>query len=86
MDHYEENLKKEKAYRDQCGVQAQTPMVGLTGECNMSYRPTPRQEAEKNKDYHSQEAHKAAAAVEFFQKHPEFSEFIQLIRTGSIGI
>jgi hypothetical protein len=32
------------------------------------------------------EGQRAKAALEFFEKHPEFTEFICLIRSGSISI
>jgi hypothetical protein len=43
-----------------------------------------RHEAEKRSMHHSQEASKAAEAANFFHLHPEFEEFIRLVRSGSI--
>ena len=60
----------------------QTQGIGLAGE----RRPTLREEAEKNVGYHRSQADKANRAAAFFREHPEFDEFIQLIRSGVIGI
>jgi len=43
-----------------------------------------RDEAQKRSNHHSQEASKAAGAANFFHLHPEFEEFIRLVRSGSI--
>jgi hypothetical protein len=62
---------------DMCGQmqpQASTPYHSL------------RDEAQKRSSHHAQEASKAAEAANFFHLHPEFEEFIRLIRSGSIHI
>ena len=45
-----------------------------------------REEAEKQVGYHREQADKQDRAAAFFREHPEFDEFIQLIRSGVIGI
>lgn len=63
----------------QCG-----PAVSsLAGD---SRRPSLREEAEKSVASHYEQAAKADRAAAFFREHPEFDEFIQLIRSGVIGI
>lgn len=54
--------------------------------CNQTYRPSCREEAEKRIGHLRSEADKADRAVAFFRDHPEFDEFIQLIRQGVIEI
>jgi hypothetical protein len=49
-------------------------------------RSSLREEAENQVGYHRSEADKKDRAVAFFREHPEFDEFIQLIRSGVIGI
>lgn len=53
--------------------------------------PSPRlpsllDEAEAEAKRHSEQANRQARAAAFFRAHPEFDEFIQLIRQGVIGI
>ena len=63
----------------QCG-----PAVsGLAGSTR---RPSLREEAEKSVASHYEQAAKAERSAAFFREHPEFDEFIQLIRSGVIGI
>ena len=49
-------------------------------------RPSLKDEAAKSAQFHSDEAIKAAKAHSFLATHPEFDEFIQLIRAGAIRI
>jgi len=53
---------------------------------NMTYRSTPTEEQEKKMAYYADESVKAQQAVIFLKAHPEFDEFIRLIRSGAIGI
>lgn len=49
------------------------------------YRPpTLRESAEKSVEYHREQADKSAMALAFFRAHPEFDEFVRLVRLGSI--
>ena len=45
-----------------------------------------REEAEKQVGEHRAQADRADRAAAFFREHPEFDEFIQLIRAGVIGV
>jgi len=45
-----------------------------------------RDEAQKRAMHHHDQADKAQAAANFLAMHPEFEEFIRLIRSGSISI
>jgi predicted Zn-dependent protease len=51
-----------------------------------TYRASLKDEAAKSAQFHSDEAIKAARAHSFLATHPEFDEFIQLIRAGTIRI
>lgn len=59
-----------------------TDPVGMAGE----YRPSEREQAEKRVGHHRIEADRADRAAAFFREHPEFDEFIGLIRAGIIQI
>ena len=53
----------------------------------VNYRgPLQRELAEKSVGYHRAEADKADRAAAFFREHPEFDEFIGLIRAGVVQI
>lgn len=51
-----------------------------------SRRASLREESEKSAFAHREQAEKAERSAAFFREHPEFDEFIQLIRQGVIGI
>lgn len=53
---------------------------------NVFSRRSLREEAEQQASQHLEQADKKARAATFFREHPEFDEFIQLIRNGVIGI
>jgi hypothetical protein len=60
---------------------------GIGGsQINAEYRQSQREEAEKRVGYHRTEADRADRALAFFRSHPEFDEFINLIRQGVISI
>ena len=67
--------------QDQCdqGIGSATANV-------FSRRSSLREEAERQVGQHLEQADKKARAATFFREHPEFDEFIQLIRGGVIGI
>jgi len=44
------------------------------------------EEAERQVGFHREQADKRDRAAAFFREHPEFDEFVQLIRSGVIGI
>jgi hypothetical protein len=43
-----------------------------------------RDEAQKRAMHHAEQAEKAQSAAIFFSQHPEFEEFLRLVRSGSI--
>lgn len=54
---------------------------------NPYYRsPSPLEEMEKQLAHHDESFSRIAKGATFLREHPEFNEFIQLIRTGSISI
>lgn len=59
--------------------------MGLANQCGTT-RPQPVHEARKRADHHYSEANKAQRAAEFLSAHPEFGEFIELIRSGALSI
>ena len=67
---------------------AQAQCEQAIGGDAQAYQPrrTQREEAEKNMGFHMEQADKAARAATFFREHPEFDEFIHLVRSGAIGI
>lgn len=66
-------------------LKAEHPMPGSAAW----YKPSMAEEQEKMSGYHSDIATKAAQAAQaslFFRRHPEFEEFIRLIRSGAIQL
>lgn len=91
----EQNVKKmaEKAYYGNTACPAQPHPVDQCGQQEMSgealeraatSRYSLRNEAAEKAQHHSNKANQASAAYVFLSQHPEFEEFIQLIRSGSI--
>jgi len=82
--------EKKRAEQEAVNRQAYAPMEQqqVIG-CAMAMgtrRPSLREEAEQQVGYYRSEADKKDRAAAFFREHPEFDEFIQLIRSGVIGI
>lgn len=82
-------------YQDECNQKAQAAKAyyaqaatkqSIGGSCGYEPRPTPTQEAERRAQRSFDDGAKAEAAALFLRQHPEFDEFIQLIRKGAIGI
>ena len=64
---------------------AQETIGGIAGCDTTAYRPpTMAEQAEKNAAYHFEEYNKAHDAAYFLSRHPEFDEFIRLVRSGAI--
>ena len=81
----EERMKSAQermAQQAQCGQAIGRDTQGFAG----TRRPSLREEAEERVGYHRIQADKQDRAAAFFREHPEFDEFIQLIRSGVIGI
>jgi hypothetical protein len=92
MDQDEMNQKAqfERAYDAQRG-EAQTqclnpvPMPNCAQAVGLGRRPyTLREEAEKSAAHHGEQAQKHASAASFLAAHPEFDEFVRLVRAGAI--
>lgn len=49
-------------------------------------QPTMREQAEKAVGHYREQAEKHERALAFFRAHPEFDEFVLLIRSGVISI
>lgn len=49
-------------------------------------RSTPQEESHRSFLHHSEQAQRAGEAAKFLSLHPEFSRFIELIRSGAISI
>jgi hypothetical protein len=64
-------------YRDSTPMQYQT-----VGQGRRPY--TLREEAGKSAEHHRAESQKHSAAYDFLSAHPEFDEFIRLVRSGAI--
>ena len=81
----EERMKSDQenmAQQGQCGQAIGRDTQGFAG----TRRPSLREEAEEQVGYHRIQADKQDRAAAFFREHPEFDEFIQLIREGVIVI
>lgn len=74
---YSEQLNAKQAYDKT--AQCQTPMGG-----NALRGYTLLEEASKSESYHFDEAAKAGNATRFLSAHPEFDEFVRLVRSGAI--
>jgi hypothetical protein len=76
----------EYAGQAQCGQAIGGAIGGCTTDTVGSCRSSLREEAERQVGYHRVQADRQDRAAAFFREHPEFDEFIQLIRSGVIGI
>ena len=77
-------VEKERLVQQPMQAQAGQAVSGLHG-CD-ARRSSLREESEKQSAHHYEQAAKAERSAAFFREHPEFDEFIQLIRAGVIGI
>ena len=69
---------RETADKPICGM-------GMATEAVTSRRShTLAEEAEKNMRHHAEAHGRHSAAYEFLSGHPEFDEFVRLVRSGSI--
>ncbi|MGC1784154.1 MAG: hypothetical protein WA708_16650 [Acidobacteriaceae bacterium] len=67
-------------------IQQSNGLAGDTVGMGQLRPATMREQAEKNVGYHRDQADKQDRAAAFFRENPAFDEFIQLIRSGVIGI
>ena len=88
LNEAEENMKLKYAQMQQaqCCQAAGATAGNYADDCAKAVRPSLRAEAEMRVGRLRTEADKADRAAAFFREHPEFDEFIQLIRSGVIGI
>lgn len=68
---------------------ANAKMADMQNMCGQTQRapyrpPTLREEAEKQIGYHREQADRFDLAAAFFREHPEFDEFVRLVRSGAI--
>lgn len=77
------DLNQYENANDQCDVGA---VEGIATQPCEKHRPSERVQAEKRVGHHRAEAERADRAVAFFREHPEFDEFIGLVRAGAISI
>lgn len=89
LDETNAKMQAEKAYyanqAQTCAAPAEPYGVaqGLCGTAaGRAY--SLRDEASKNLRFHTEAAQKSAGAIQFFDAHPEFEEFIRLVRLGAI--
>lgn len=86
-DEIAAKLQAEKAYyaeRASQGDRGFAPAPCIQGTTAQSRPFTLKDEAGKAAEHHSSQAQKFAAAHAFLSAHPEFDEFIWLIRNGSL--
>lgn len=81
-DGPEQNLKQAQASpaEDKCNA-GQAVLGG-----NYRYRPSPLEEMEKQLAHHDEQMTLKSRGITFLRDHPEFNEFITLIRAGALGI
>ena len=81
-------MQAEQSYRNSgLGANpAPSSYVDTGGNSQTVIRTTPslRDQAQTRSNHHLEEAAKATDAANFFHLHPEFEEFIRLVRSGSI--
>lgn len=86
-DHLVAKLKAEN-YENAKNSCPSTPhpvdMCGSQAQANVGLAYSLRDEAQRMANHHREQADKSAQAATFFHSHPEFEEFIKLIRSGSI--
>lgn len=78
-------LQADQSYRnaDNCGA-ALDPSYAQA-QCAMpKVAYSLRDEAQKLAHHHQEQSDKAARAAAFLHQHPEFDEFIRLVRSGSL--
>lgn len=81
-DKIKDDYGNAKVANDTC---AQAVGYATQSATTGSYRPpTMREQAEKNAQYHFDLHIKAQQAASFLAAHPEFDEFIRLIRSGAL--
>jgi hypothetical protein len=66
----------------QAGVTEQQQVMGIQG--NQGHTHSLRDEALKSASYHQERADKISKTADFLTRHPEFEEFIALVRSGAI--
>lgn len=62
-------------------------MESIGGMCAQAVGRTPftlSEEAQRNEQFHYDQAQKAGTAARFLAAHPEFDEFIRLVRAGAL--
>lgn len=86
-DGTEQNLKQAQARADQTPMPADTcNKVSGAAIGRGYYKPTPQEELEKAAHHHGEQLHLKSRGADFLRDHPEFNEFITLIRAGALGI
>jgi hypothetical protein len=85
QDQAAQQCGKVKGAHDGCAVRSPTQREQADDGCAVR-SPTQREQAEKNVGFHREQADKADRAAAFFRENPAFDEFIQLIRSGVIGL
>lgn len=65
--------------------QAQAGIGSTQGYAKLN-RPSPLEELEKAQARDTQDLERRHGGIEFLRAHPQFNEFIALIRSGSIAI
>jgi hypothetical protein len=83
----DQKAKQEAANQESSGAirSGTQPYYGAQcGQAVQAKRPSLREEAEHGVGYHRTQADKHDRAAAFLREHPEFDEFVQLVRAGVI--
>lgn len=67
-------------------TQETDPAMGLAGMTAQGAPYSLRKQAEHNEYHYREKASQASAVVAFLRLHPEFEEFVHLIRSGAIQL
>lgn len=73
-------MEAQKAYENQCA----TPQAAMGAVCGGTFDPSLSAEARRSEQFHYEQASKAGDAARFLSSHPEFDEFIRLVRSGAL--
>lgn len=85
LDYANAKMAEEKMRSERENMRSERENMASQAQCGIR-RPSLREEAESQVGYHRTQADKQDRAAAFFREHPEFDEFIQLVRSGVIAV
>lgn len=70
--------------QEQAVYESAAPMGATCGQAIAGRPFTLSEEAQRNEQFHYDQASKAGSAARFLSAHAEFDEFVRLVRAGAI--